>query len=50
MSDSEFRHICGVCDLWLKVAVCLAALYLFVEIAVAFLPGAAVERVLGGAR
>jgi hypothetical protein len=43
------RAACS-CDFYLKVTVVLTALYLFVEIGSAFLPGGAVERVLGGAR
>ncbi len=39
-----------IADFWLKVAVVFAVLYLAVEIGVAFLPGGAVDRVLGGGR
>ena len=37
-------------DRLLKTAVILVAVYFFVTIGVAFLPGGAVERVCGGAR
>lgn len=43
------RAACN-CDRYLKITVVLIALYLLVEIGSAFLPGAAVERVLGGVR
>jgi hypothetical protein len=43
-------HLHKLCDLWTKAAVIAAALYFAVEIGAAFLPGGAVERVLGGGR
>ena len=43
------RAACN-CDFYLKAAVVLIALYLLVEIGSAFLPGAAVGRVLGGVK
>ena len=39
-----------VCSRTLDAAVVLVAIYLLVEIGRAFLPGGAVERILGGAR
>jgi hypothetical protein len=44
------RRTCSICDLWLKVAVIAAALYLAASILPAFLPGGAVERIFGGGR
>jgi hypothetical protein len=38
------------CDFWVKVIVIAVALYLFLEVGVAFLPGGAVDRLLGGVR
>jgi len=57
-TDAELRRISdwlrrssNICDLWLKVAVIAAAVYLALEIVPAFLPGGAADRVLsGGAR
>ena len=44
------RRMAGHCDFYLKAVVVLIAIYLFIEIGSAFLPGAAVGRVLGGAK
>jgi hypothetical protein len=43
-------HACDIADTILKVAVIATVVFLAIEIAWAFLPGGAVERVLGGAR
>ena len=43
-------HACDIADMILKVAVSATVVFLTIEIAWAFLPGGAVERVLGGAR
>jgi hypothetical protein len=48
--DDKLCRACKAASGWLKLAVILAAVYFFVEIGVAFLPGGAVERVLGGGR
>jgi hypothetical protein len=54
-TDAQLRRITelifrseSVCDLCLKVVTIAIAIYLAVEIGAAFLPGGAVERVLGG--
>lgn len=49
-NDSDWSLELKAADRLLKTAVILAAVYLFVTIGVAFLPGGAVERVCGGAR
>lgn len=41
-------RLCRVADGFVKLVVIGIAIYLFIEIGVAFLPGGAVERVLGG--
>jgi hypothetical protein len=46
--SDRLRRVGGICDLWLKVFVILAAVYLFAEFGAAFLPGGPVERLLGG--
>jgi hypothetical protein len=47
--EDRLRRVGGICDLWLKVFVILAAaVYLFAEFGAAFLPGGPVERLLGG--
>jgi hypothetical protein len=38
----------NICDLWVKTAVICAALYLFIEVGRAFLPGGAASTVLFG--
>jgi hypothetical protein len=45
-----FFRTCTALDWCIKVAVIAAALYLAIEIGLAFLPGGAVSRVLGGLR
>ena len=54
-TERQFRHlvgrlirICNVLDLVLKTAVICTALFLALEILLAFLPGGAVHRVIGG--
>ena len=47
---SPNARLAGICDLWLKVAVIAGAIWILGEIAWAFRPGGAVERVLGGVR
>jgi hypothetical protein len=52
-TDRAFRALRRVghsADWILKVAVILGTLYLLIRIGMAFLPGGAVERVLGGLR
>jgi hypothetical protein len=49
-ADRDWSLEFAAVDRLLKAAVILAAIYLFITIAMAFLPGGAVERVLGGGR
>jgi hypothetical protein len=40
----------SITDLWLRVAVLVGVAWILLEVAIAFLPGGAVDRVLGGGR
>jgi hypothetical protein len=50
MNAQTLLRVGHLCDFWLKVAVIGAVVYLALEIVPAFLPGGAVDQVLGGAR
>ena len=52
LHDAElmFRRAAKIADFWLKVAVIVAMLCIGTEIAMAFLPGGAVDRAIGGGR
>ena len=43
-----YRRTASICDLWCTVAIVCALVYFIAVIGQAFLPGGAVERVLGG--
>lgn len=42
------RRTGSIADRWLRVAVIAGAAYILLEVALAFLPGGAVDRVIGG--
>jgi hypothetical protein len=48
--DAWLLRTASIADLWLRVALIACILFLAIEIGSAFLPGGAVERVLGGGR
>ena len=49
-AEKLIRRIGTVADFGLKLAVILGAIFLFYRIVPAFLPGGAIEQLMGGAR